>query len=209
MKRYTFLTVLLLCNLTFSQNVSEIDVRDYQSILTIVESQNDNISLNSVIEVNGIPHLIDTYGYIDYLTAENHKERCFFLHFGGIIVISESKYDKLLKIPDSSKVEIAICLQSPVVSEWGGYRDKVIIKGYFNSSQLVTTRSKLTPCFHFIITSLGKELFKIRFESWEIQTCYYSISSRTMTSRQRKRLDRKECRLYKRVHRLDFDRELW
>lgn len=213
--RWCLFLLFLHCHSCFAQGNIEtgkmISEKDYYypDVIAYVERQTDIIALNSVIEVNGIPHPRDTYGYIDYRNTEGAYKRCFFLHLKGIIAISKKEYEEIVKLPDSAKVEIAICLQSPVNGDWGGSWDKVIVKGIFDASQLVTSRNMLSPCFHFVITSIGKELFKIQFHSWAVQTYYYSTNSTLMTRRQRKWLDRKEHKMYKESYRLHFERELW
>ena len=191
-------------------HLKETDINYYTIVSEYVKGQTDLITLNSIIEVNGIVHTSNTYGYIDYFNAEGKGNRCYFLHWGGIINIPKRDYDEIVKLPDSSKIVIAICLQSPVRGEWGMYWDRVLVKGRFDASQLVTTRSTmLSPCFHFIITSYGKELFKIQFYSWKVQTDYYSTNSNSIASRLYRRLDRKELRIYNRAKNLHFERELW
>lgn len=207
----------LLCHSCFAQStlridehLSETDISYYTTVSEYVEKQTDLIALNSIIEVNGIVHSRHTYGYINYTNIDGINKRCYFLHWGGIINISKMDYDEILMLSDSSKVEIAICLQSPIIGKWGSCWDRVVVKGFFDVSQLITTRSTLlSPCFHFVITSIGVELFKIQFSSWKVQTCYYSIDSSQLTSRQRRRLDRKEQKIYDRAFLLDFNREMW
>ena len=207
--RYSiFILLQLFSQFCFAQNIIKKDAEDYQSVLSYIEGQTDVISLNSIIEVNGKVHSRDTYGYIDYLNTDGLNKRCYFLHLGGVIAISKREYDEIVNLPDSSKVEITICLQSPVVGKWGSYWETAMIKGTFEA-RLNTTHHWLTPCFHFIVTSIGKELFKIQFDGWGVQTCYYSVDLTPMTSRQRKRLDSKECKIYDRANKLDFKRELW
>lgn len=191
------------------RQTSETDVSFYTAIIEHLENQADPIALNSIIEVNGIVHPRDTYGYFCYSNPRGINKKCLFQHLGGSIIVSKKDYDEILLLPDSSKVEVAICLQSPIYGDWGCYWDKVIVKGSFDVGQLSTTRNKFSPCFHFIITSLGKDFFKIQFNSWKVQTCYYSVDSCQMTAKQRRRLDRKEQNIYKRANLLDFDRKLW
>ncbi len=210
-----FLLQLLLLS-SYAQEVSrigdksEVNFDYYQMITDYLNHQKECVVLNSVIEVNGIFHSKDTYGYIDYVNLDGVHKRCLFEQLGGVIRLSKKDYEDILKMPDSSKVCIAICLQSPVVGSWGGSWDMVIVKGFFDVSQLITTRSSLlSPCFHFIITSVDSKLFKIQLCSWKVQAYYYSTESAQITSRQRKKLDLKERRIYKRANLLDFKRELW
>lgn len=196
----------------FAQDVSktsETDVGYYTAIIEYLNNQTDLIALNSIIEVNGIVHPRDTYGYISYINIGRENKKCVFQHLGGIIIVSKKDFDELLKLSDTAQVVIAICLQSPVNGDWGGYWDRVMVKGSFDAGQLLTTHNMLSPCFHFIITSIGKAFFKIQFSSWKTQTCYYSANSCPLTAKQRKRLDRKEQNIYKRANLLRFDREIW
>ncbi len=204
----------LLYQCCFAQEVSiksETGNSYFQYILDYLAPLNrtDLYALNSIIEFNGIVHPRDTYGYISYINTEGDEKKCVFLHMGGIIVVSKKDFDEILKLSNNAKVEIAICLQSPVNGDWGGYWDKVMVKGSFDAGQLFTTRRMLSPCFHFIITTIGKKYFKFQFNSWETQTCYYSANSCPLTAKQRKRLDRKEHNIYKRANLLDFGREIW
>lgn len=214
-RRCLLLLFQLLCNICLAQNDSETFMREFKSgyyypdVIEFVERQTDIVTLNSVIEVNGMLHPRDTYGYIDYCNSEGAPKRCFFLHFNGIITISRKEYDEILKLSDTSQVEIAICLQSPEWGDWGECWDKVLVKGSFDVSQLATTRNMMSPCLHFIITSIGKKVFKIQFYSWKVQTCYYSVDSYPLTSKQRRRLDRKERKIYERANLLSFERKIW
>ena len=201
-----------------NRHKSEAGVSYYQTSIDYLECQTDIIAINAIIEVNGIVHPRDTYGYIKYINSEGIEKRCIFQYLGGAIIVSEKDFDAILKLPDTSQVEIAICLQSPINGDWGGYWEMVMVKGLFDVNQLSITRNKfmkspcshfISPCFHFIITSIGKELFKIQFESWKVQTYYYSVDSCLVTSRQRKRLDRKERNIYRRANMLDFERKIW
>ena len=181
----------------------------YHAVINYIEKQPDQIALNSIIEVNGIVHPRDTYGYFRYINDGGEDTKCLFQHLGGIMVVSKKDFDEMLKLPDTTQVEIAICLQSPDYGDWGGCYDQVMVKGSFNVGQLSPTYTTFSPCFHFIITTIGQEIFKIQFISWKIQTCYYSSDSCPLTTKQRKRLDKKEQKIYKRANQLDFERELW
>ena len=181
----------------------------YQAIIDYLNNRTDCIALNSIIEVNGIVHPRPTYGYFSYTNIEGENKECVFEHLGGIIVVSKKDFDEILKLPYTAKVEIAICLQSPVWGDWGVYWDQVMVKGSFDAGQLSLTRSKFSPCFHFMITAIGDEFFKIRFDSWEKQSCYYSANSHPLTTRRQKRLDRKERRIYKIANPMGFERKIW
>lgn len=181
----------------------------FAAILSYLNDQTDCIALNSIIEVNGIVHPRDTYGYISYINIGGEDKKCLFHHMWGMMIVSKKDFDELLKLPDSTQVEIAICLQSPVNGDWGGYYEQVMVKGSFDAGQLSPTRTMFSPCFHFIITSIGKKIFKIQFNSWKTQTCYYSADSHPLTAKQRKRIDRKERNIYKRANLLDFERKIW
>ena len=182
----------------------------YQTVSDYIQHQDDVITLNSIIEVNGIVLPRDTYGFIDYINTNGVKKRCPFKHMRGVIRISQKDYEDILKLDYSTKICIAICLLSPVNWKGGGSWDMVMVKGYIEVGQLKTTRSTtLSPCLHFIITSIGTNVFKIQFESWGVQTSYYSTNSSKVTSLQRKRLDWKERRIYKRAKYMDFGREIW
>ena len=217
MKQYNWLlgVFLLMFHTCIAQGVSkrderiDIDICYPADVCNYMLKKRDLIVLNSIIEVNGIVHPRDTYGYIDYIDTEGVYKRSVFEQLGGIIVISKKEYNEIIELPDTSEVCIAICLQSPVYGSWGSYWDKVMVKGYFTVYQLNTTRNKLTPCFHFVITSIGKKIFKIQFESWEVQTCYYREDGIPVSKIQRKWLDCKEHRMYKLSHRLHFERKLW
>ena len=198
----------------FAQDVSKtsemkVGYSTYAAILEYLNNRTDCIALNSIIEVNGIVHPRDTYGYISYINKEGEDKRCLFHHLGGIIIVSKKDFDELLKLPDTTQVEIAICLQSPVNGDWGGYYDQVMVKGSFDVGQISPTHTRFSPCFHFIITTIGKEIFKIQFKSWKTQTYYYSADSCPLTAKQRKRLDKKERNIYKRANLLDFERKIW
>lgn len=216
MKQF-ILTVIFfqfLWQLGFGQDVSKpselkVGNQTYQAILDYLNNRTDCIALNSIIEVNGIVHPRDTYGYVSYINTGGEDKKCVFHHLGGVIIVSKKDFDELLKLPDTTQVDIAICLQSPVWGDWGCYWDQVMVKGSFDAGQLLTTHDMLSPCFHFIITSIGKKFFKIQFSSWKTQTCYYSANSFPMTAKQRKRLDRKEKNIYKRANLLCFDKEIW
>ena len=216
MKRIILTVVFfhLLCQSCFAQDVpktSEMRAGNdtYQAIIDYLKKKTDCIALNSIIEVNGIVHPRDTYGYISYITNGGEEKICLFEHIYGIIVVSKKDFDEILKLPDTTHVEIAIGLQSPIRGDWGSSWDQVWVKGTFGAGQLTPTLTMFSPCFHFIITSIGKKYFKIQFNSNETQTCYYSVDSHPLTAQQRKRLDRKERRIYKRANLLDFDREIW
>lgn len=169
----------------------------YQVVTNYIDKQPDLITLNSIIEVNGIVHPRDTYGYIKYVNVGGVDKKCLFQHLGGIMVVSKKDFDEILKLPDSTQVEIAICLQSPVCGDWGSTWDLVMVKGTFDAMRLSSTRSRMTPCLHFLITAIGKEYFKIQLHSWGRQASYYSTSQCQLSTRQKKRLDRKELKIYK------------
>ncbi|MCQ2211758.1 MAG: hypothetical protein MJZ34_15860 [Paludibacteraceae bacterium] len=181
----------------------------YPDIVSYFEHLPDLISLSSIIEVNGVVHPRDTYGYIDFVNNEGFDKRYFFWYLNGIICISKKEYDEISTLPDSSHVIISLCLQSPVNGDWGGYWEQVVVKGSFESRMLKKTVDMSTPCFHFIIISLGKELFKIDLDSWGTQACYYTVNATQIKDWQKKRLDRKECRLYKWAKYLNFERPIW
>lgn len=213
-KLYIFLFSLLLCNFCLAQDYldsidnTRLGYRTYFYCSNYIERQSDLIALNSIIEVNGIIHPRDTYGYIEYFNNEGVKKRVIFEHYYGVIRISKKGYDEILHLNDSAKVEIAIILQSPIKDDWGGYWDQVLVKGIFEAIQFWTSNN-VSPCLYFRITSIGKKLFKIRFESQGFQTFYDSIESHKVTPRQQRRLDRKERRIYKNAKKLDFDRKIW
>ena len=181
----------------------------YQMVMNYLSRKLDLVPLNSIIEVNGIVHPKDTYGYIKYMNALGIETKCLFQHLGGVMIVSKKDFDEVLRLPDSTQDEIAICLQSPINKEWGGAWDLVLVKGSFNVSQLFTTRDMLSPCFRFIIISIGKKHFKIEFQSWGVQTSYYSVEPYRLTIPQMRKLDRKEQRIYKRAHLKHYERELW
>ncbi|MBQ3946850.1 MAG: hypothetical protein II670_14785 [Alphaproteobacteria bacterium] len=216
MKRifFTVIVIHFLCQSCFAQDVSKtsemkVGYQTHQDILNYLKDWNACIALNSIVEVNGIVLPRDTYGYISYINNGGENKKCVFLHLGGVIVVLKKDFEELLKLPDTTHVEIAICLQSPVEGWWGGYWDQVMVRGSFDAGRLAPTRSMYSPCFHFIITSIGKKYFKIQFDSWGVQTCYYSADSHPLTAQQRKRLDRKEKRIYKRAKLMHFYRDLW
>lgn len=216
MKHIWLILILLLYQTVSAQDIvrigdkSELGSDYYQAVTDYMEHQTDRIALNSIIEVNGIVHPRDTYGYIEYTNTEGLNKRCHWVHLGGVICVSKKDYEDILELPDTSNVCIAICLQSPAVGDWGGSWDMVMVKGIFEVSQLITTHSNMiSPCFHFIITSIGTNLFKIQFSSWKVQTYYYTTGSTPMTLSQRKQLDRKELKIYKYANMLHFERKLW
>lgn len=181
----------------------------YQAVSNYIDKQPDLITLNSIIEVNGIVHpREDTYGYVRYVNDEGVDNKCLFLHYGGIMVVSKNDFDKILKLPDSTQVEVAICLQSPIDEGSCSYWDLVMIKGTFDARLLSSTKSRMTPCLHFMITAIGKEYFKIQLHSWGRQSSYYSTSQCLLSLRQKKRLDKKENKIYK-ISVWPWGRKLW
>lgn len=204
------ISLILLPFLVFSQSciAQDLSILDHPThdasntahdlVSNYIDKQPDQITLNSIIEVNGIvTPSKNTYGYIRYVNDEGVDKKCLFEHLGGIMIVSKKDFDEILKLPDSTQVEVAICLQSPVCEDWCSYWDMVMVKGTFDARRLSPTRNRLSPCFHFLITAIGKENFKIQLHSWGRQSSYYSTSQCQLSSRQKKRLDRKEKKIYK------------
>lgn len=181
----------------------------YQAVTNYIDKQSDQITLSYIIEVNSIVHPGDTYGYIGYVNEEGNEKKYLFQYLEGIIRVSEKDFNEILKLPDTSLVEVAICLKSPVYKRSCSYWDLVMVKGTFDVRHLTPTRNRLSPCFHFIITAIGKKHFKIRLDSWGRQSSYYSVNQCQLSHTKQKRLDRKEKRIYKLTPSHFFGRKLW
>ncbi|MCQ2300139.1 MAG: hypothetical protein MJZ81_08465 [Bacteroidales bacterium] len=204
MKRSLLISLLMIFfQPCFSQDLSVLeDPRPgwdaYQVVTDYIEARADQIVLSSIIEVNGIVHpRDDTYGYIRYVNGKGVDKKCPFQYLHGIIRVSEKDFDEIIKLPDTTLVEVAICLMTPVYGNWGSTWDMVMVKGTTDVRHLTPTRSRMSPGFHFKITSLGKKHFKIRLCSWGDQISYYSVGQRQMSNFQKRRLDRKEKKIYK------------
>lgn len=210
------LPFLVFSHFCIAQDLSELNDQRYEAsfdayqvVINYIDKQPDQITLNSIIEVNGMIHpREDTYGYIKYVNDEGVDKKCLFLHLGGIMVVSKKDFDEILKLPDSTQVEVSICLQSSIYGDWGGTWDLVMVKGTFDVRHLSPIRSRISPCFHFVITSIGKKYFKIQLQSWGRQDSYYSTIKCRLSSRQKKRLDRKEEKIYK-ISAWPWGRKLW